>query len=190
MSDNILKKQFGERDIQRIRNIVKGKSSSRTVSGVGYTKSETQEYNEGDIWEENGKTWTIRDGIKENITKLDKFKKSTVPLFCPSCKGIMDKQLDPYYFKSYGECVDCRAKFETKLKLEGKWEEYLIQTHNKEIDKTIQEYKDFYYSKLNESTQGYITEAGEVEKWVGGVNKERAQESLEEVIKYLEGLKK
>jgi hypothetical protein len=38
--------------------------------------------------------------------------------------------------------------------------------------------------------KGYVTEAGEVEKWVGGVNKQRAEESLEDVIKYLEGTEK
>ncbi len=187
---SILKKQFGERDIQRIRNLVKGKSGARTISGVGKSKSSTEFHEEGDIWEEGGKTWTIKDGIKENITKLDKFKKATIPLFCPKCKGIMDKQLDPHYYKSYGECVNCRAEFETKLKLEGKWEDYLKDTYNKEIDLLIEEYKNFYHTNLNESTQGYVTEAGEVEKWVGGVNKQRAEESLEDVIKYLEGLKK
>jgi hypothetical protein len=187
---SILKKQFGERDIQRIRNLVKGKSGDRTVSGVGKLKSTIDSHEEGDIWEEGGRTWTIKDGIKENITKLDKFKKTTIPLFCPKCKGIMDKQLDPYYYKSYGTCVDCRAEFETKLKLEGKWEDYIKETHNKEIDHVIEEYKNFYNSKLNESTQGYITEAGEVEKWVGGINKQRAEESLEDVIKYLEELKR
>ena len=31
---------------------------------------------------------------------------------------------------------------------------------------------------------------GEVEKWVGGVNKERAEKALEETVKYLESLKK
>ena len=187
---SILKKQFGERDIQRIRNLVKGKSGDRTVSGVGKLKSTIDSHEEGDIWEEGGRTWTIKDGIKENITKLDKFKKTTIPLFCPKCKGIMDKQLDPYYYKSYGTCGDCRAEFETKLKLEGKWEDYIKETHNKEIDHVIEEYKNFYNSKLNESTQGYITEAGEVEKWVGGINKQRAEESLEDVIKYLEELKR
>ena len=187
---SILKKQFGERDIQRIRNLVKGKSGDRTVSGVGKLKSTIDSHEEGDIWEEGGRTWTIKDGIKENITKLDKFKKTTIPLFCPKCKGIMDKQLDPYYYKSYGTCVDCRAEFETKLKLEGKWEDYIKETHNKEIDHVIEEYKNFYNSKLNESTQGYITEAGEVEKWVGGINKQRVEESLEDVIKYLEELKR
>tara|TARA_R110000822_G_scaffold10358_19_gene39313 strand:+ start:276 stop:836 length:561 start_codon:yes stop_codon:yes gene_type:complete len=186
----MLKKQFGERDIQRIRNLVKGKSGDRTIGGVGYSKSTPNTHEEGEVWEEGGKTWTIKGGIRENITKLDKFKKTTVPLFCPKCKVVMSNQLDPYYYKSYGECVNCRAKFETTLKLEGKWEDYLNDTYNKEIDLLITEYKNFYNSKLNESTQGYITEAGEVEKWVGGVNKQRAEESLEDVIKYLEGLKK
>ena len=72
------------------------------------------------MWEENGRTWTIKDGITENITKLDKFKKVTVPLFCPKCKNVMDKQLDADYYKSYGECLDCRSKFVTKLRIQGK----------------------------------------------------------------------
>ena len=115
MSDSVLKKQFAERDIQRIRNLVKGKSGDRVTHGVGYTKT-VDEHVEGDVWEENGKKWTIVNGVRENITKLDKFKKVAIPLFCTSCKQIMDKQLDPYYFKSYGHCLDCQTTFETQHK--------------------------------------------------------------------------
>ena len=43
---------------------------------------------------------------------------------------------------------------------------------------------------INESNDGFVTESGEVEKWVGGINKERAGEALEEGIKYLESMKK
>ena len=186
----MLKKQFNPRDVQRIRNLVKGKSGERTIHGVGYTKTEEGPHQEGDIWEEGGKTWTIKDGIKENITKLDKFKKANVPLFCPKCKKTMNAQLDPHYYKSYGECVNCRTEFETKLKLEGKWEDYLKDTHNKEIDQLIEEYKAFYKARLSESSTSFVTEAGDVEKWDGGINKQQAEESLEETIKYLEGLKK
>ena len=32
MSDSVLKKQFAERDIQRIRNLVKGKSGDRVLT--------------------------------------------------------------------------------------------------------------------------------------------------------------
>ena len=115
MSDSVLKKQFKKNDVERLRNLIKGKSGNKTTSGIGYNGEESITHKEGDIWEENGKTWTIRDGIKENVTKLDKFKKTAVPLFCPNCKQVMDRQLDPYYYKAYGECVDCRAKTETQL---------------------------------------------------------------------------
>ena len=186
----MLKKEFQKHDVERLRNLIKGKSSSRTTQGVGYTKSSSEDHEEGDIWEENGRTWTIKDGIKENITKLDKFKKSTVPLFCPKCKNVMDKQLDANYFKSYGECLNCRTKFETKLKIEGKWEDYVINTHNSEIDLLIKEYKNFFKEKLAQSNKGYITEAGEIEQWLGSIDKDKAEESLNNTIKYLEGLKK
>ena len=189
MKDNVLKKEFNKKDVKRLRNLVKGKASERTGAGVGYTKKE-EFHKEGDVWTESGRKWTIRDGIKENITKLDKFKKAAVPLFCPSCSRVMNRQLDPYYYKAYGHCLDCRAKSETKMKMEGKWGKYLKNTSNKEIDNMIEEYKAFMVDALNESSDGFVTESGEVEKWVGGINKERAEKSMKETIKYLENLKK
>ena len=143
MQETTLKKQFTERDLQRIRNLAQKKVNDKTVTSVGYTKAEEQHV-EGDVWEEKGKTWTIRDGIKENVTKLDKFKKVAVPLFCPKCKQVMDKQLDPFYFKAYIECLDCRTKTETQMKLAGTWEDYTNQTFNAEIDQQIQEYKNWF----------------------------------------------
>jgi len=190
MSDSLLKKTFQKKDVERIRNLVKGKSGDRVTSGVGQTKTTTKDHKEGDVWEVNGKTWTIRDGIKENVTKLDKFKKAAVPLFCPSCKQVMDKQLDSFYYKSYGSCVDCRTEFETKLKLEGKWKSHTTEVFNKEIDKQIEEYKNFMENALSEKNNSFITEAGDIEKWVGGIDKNRAEQSMKEVIEYLENLKK
>ena len=189
MSDNILKKEFNKKDVERLRNLVKGKSSERTSQGIGYTKKE-EFYKEGDIWEINGRKWTIKDGIKQNITKLDKFKKAAVPLFCPTCKGIMNKQLDPHYYKAYGACLDCTKIKETKIKTEGKWDKHTKDVYNKEIDKTIEEYTQFMKMKMEQSNDGFVTEAGEVEKWKGGINKERAEEALREGIEYLKSLKK
>ena len=190
MSDSLLKKTFQKKDVERIRNLVKGKSGDRVTSGIGQTKTTTEDHKEGDVWEVNGKTWTIKDGIKENVTKLDKFKKAAVPLFCPSCKQVMDKQLDPFYYKSYGTCVDCRAEFETKLKLEGKWKSHKDEVFNKEIDKQIEEYKGFMKNVLSENNNSFITEAGDIEKWVGGIDKKRAKQAMKETIEYLENLKK
>jgi hypothetical protein len=102
----------------------------------------------------------------------------------------MDKQLDPFYFKSYGQCLDCRTKFETKLKIEGKWEDYINSIFNAEIDKQIEEYKSYFENTLSEGNQNYVSENGEIQKWVGGIDKERAQNALDEMVKYLNSLKK
>mgnify|MGYP003658190788 CR=1 FL=1 len=158
MSDSLLKKQFQKRDVERLRNLIKGKTGEKTTSGIGYNGEESISYKEGDIWEADGKTWTIRDGIKENVTKLDKFKNVAVPIFCPKCKQNMDGQLDPYYYK--------------------------------EIDINIEEYKNFMADMLSESNNSFITEAGDIQKWDGGINKKRANSALEEGIKYFESLKK
>ena len=102
----------------------------------------------------------------------------------------MNKQLDPHYYKAFGLCLDCAKKEETQIKNSGKWNKHTKDIHNKEIDKTIEEYTQFMNMKMNESNNGFVTEAGEVEKWDGGINKERAEEALREGIEYLKNLKK
>ena len=67
--ESLLKKDFKQSDIQRVRNIVNKDFSSKTKAQTGYRKT-TERHTEGDVWEENGKTWTIKNGLKQNVTKL------------------------------------------------------------------------------------------------------------------------
>jgi hypothetical protein len=187
--ENVLKKEFQPKDVERLRNILKGKAGEKTTQSIGYEISK-EEHKDGDIWIENGKKWTIKDGIKQNITKLDLAKKYGVPLFCPSCNNIMNKQLDSHYFSSFGCCMECNMKKETELKLNGDWESHNKEIHNKEIDIMIENYKAYMEDALNESNNSFIAENGDVERWVGGINKERALNSLEEGILYLKSLKR
>jgi hypothetical protein len=84
-----LKKEFGQRDVQRMRNIISGNTGDRTQIQTGYEKG-ISTHKEGDVWEENGKKWTIKDGIKQNVTKLDSVKNLVVmPLSCPNCGHVM-----------------------------------------------------------------------------------------------------
>ena len=71
MEDNILKKEFKKNDVERIRNLVQGKYGEKTGQSVGYQKK-IIDRKEGDIWEEDGRKWTIKDGIKQNVTKLER----------------------------------------------------------------------------------------------------------------------
>ena len=71
--ESVLKKNFQEKDVQRLRNLVQGKYGEKTRSSVGFSQKEEFHY-EGDIWEAEGRTWTIKEGIRQNITKFDKAK--------------------------------------------------------------------------------------------------------------------
>jgi transcription elongation factor Elf1 len=188
-NESVLKKEFTEKEVQRLRNVVSGNSHERTLSGVGYTKKQ-EFYKEGDIWTENGREWTIKDGIKQNITKLDRAKDAVMPLFCPSCKKVMNKTIDKDIYTHFRHCFDCHVDFEHELKGKGLWEVYTNNMHNSMVDETIEGYKKWVEELLTESNQGFVSEQGEVQKWTGGINKELAQKSLTETIEYLESLKK
>ena len=49
MKDNVLKKEFKRKDVQRLRNVMTGKAGERTVDGIGYTKKQ-EVRKEGDVW--------------------------------------------------------------------------------------------------------------------------------------------
>jgi len=189
MKDNVLKKDFQERDVQRLRNLIQGKQGEKTLSSVGFSKAD-EFYVEGDIWESDGRTWTIKDGIKQNITKLDKAKKAhNMPLFCPKCKKVMKNRNDKPFYNIHKMCFNCVVDFEHELKKEGKFEEYQRNIKNNELDNRITEFKLWVKEKLEENNNSFVSESGEVEKWVGKVNKEKVEEHVAEVIEYLNSLK-
>ena len=59
----------------------------------------------------------------------------------------------------------------------GKWS-------NNEIERR------FVEEELNKENNGFVTEAGDVEKWVGKLNKQQVLESKEKTISYLKSLRK
>ena len=188
-NDSVLKKEFKERDVQRLRNIVSKNYSDRTITQVGYTKEQV-EYKEGDVWEENGKNWTIKNGIKMTITKLDLVKKTLqMPLVCPKCKKAMNKgNLDKQMYAVHHICSDCVFEHETKLKRDGKFDEYQqnilkqgVQYHIKEIEDALLDLA------MNTSEESFVTEAGDIETWKGnGLDKEEITKWMQD---YLNNLK-
>jgi len=92
MSETKLNKSFQEKDVRRLRNLISGKSGEKSTTGIGYKKKD-EIHGEGDIWEENGKKYTIRNGIKITSSKLTAVKKMLqMPLCCPKCGNrVMDE---------------------------------------------------------------------------------------------------
>jgi len=186
MSENNLKKEFSKRDVQRMRNIITGNTSAATGTQVGYTK-QSQDYQEGDVWEENGRQWTIKNGLKQTVTKFDKLKKLvTFPLICPECSNPM--QNNEYTRKMYNihnKCFDCVIEMEAKIKFDGKWDEYEKGMLNKNKNAMVEDFEQSIEEFYKMQTESYVTEAGDVESWSGGKINEEEIKNVKEYIKKL-----
>lgn len=186
MSENNLKKEFSKRDVQRMRNIITGNTNGTTGTQVGYSK-QSQDYQEGDVWEENSKQWTIKNGIKQTLTKFDKLKKLVIfPLICPECSSPMkSNDLNKKMYNIHSKCFDCVAEMETKLKAEGKYSEYEKEMMNKNKNAMVDDFEASIEEFYKMQSESYFTEAGDVESWNGGKINEDEIKNVKEYIKKL-----
>ena len=176
----MLKKEFKRKDVDRARNILTGKSGASSETQVGYKKKRV-DYKEGDVWVENKKTWTIKDGIKQTISKMDAIKKEIfMPLCCPKCSKVMKKRLDKPNYKVHKMCFDCVIDFEHKLRIEGKYEDYIKTLKLKNRLTEIDETENMFLELANQSNEGFISEHGELERWKGGVDVSKMSAAISE----------
>ena len=182
-NESLLKKEFKNSDVQRVRNLVNKDFTSKTKSQTGYKKT-SQRHKEGDIWEEGGKRWTIKDGIKQNVTKLDSAKKAIrLPLRCPKCGGPMKHWLAKKMYKIHGFCFDpCTVEMEADLRKAGLYAQYekrMMQGNMKAFANDIEQWAiDFINAK-----DSFVTEAGDIEDWTS--NSSKNKEVMLNVKQYL-----
>jgi hypothetical protein len=181
--ESLLKKEFKERDIQRMRNLITNKHGDKTRTQIGYDKRK-QEYEEGDIWEESGKVWTIKNGIKQNVTKFDEFKKMVLlPLACPCCNKSMKATLpNKKMYALHGKCFDCVIEMEHELRKQGKFEEYQKDIMMKNKSTEVDDLEQVLEAWLNEKDE-FLTEQGDIEDWSQSTAKTEMYEEAKEVLK-------
>ena len=169
----MLKKEFKRKDVNRARNLIMGKTNASTGTQIGYNTKQT-DHKEGDVWTEGRKTWTIKNGIKQTVSKLDKLKKEVfMPLSCPCCNKIMKHRLDKPNYKIHKKCWECVLKMESKMQ-HGDGEEYkkyIKQLKLKNKLSILEQTENYLLDVVNTSNSGYVSEDGVIEKWVGGINK-------------------
>ena len=179
----MLKKEFKREDVDRMRNLITGNVGASSETQIGYKKKRI-EYKEGDIWTEDKKTWTIKNGIKQTISKLDKIKKEIfVPLCCPKCNKVMKHHLDKSNYKIHKKCHACVIESEHKLKNEGKYDEYIKTLKKRNLHSITNETEAYLLDVVNTSNSGFVSEDGVVEKWVGGVNSKEFTKQIKEAAK-------
>lgn len=183
MKESVLKKEFKPRDVARLRNLISGKTGDATQLQAGWEKHSV-DHKEGDIWEEVGKKWTIKNGIKQTVTKLDEIKKLIImPIACPNCGGVM--ALNDYNKKMWAihqKCFDCVIKMEDKIKLQGQWKEYESGVMNENKDAMLSDL-EMALEDWVEEKDTFVSESGEVEKWGGGDKTAIYKQVKEEIAK-------
>lgn len=188
--ESLLNREFTEREVQRMRNIVTKKTGDRTVIQAGYESNVKRK--EGDIWEENGKTWTIKNGLKQTMTRLDSIKKSILlPIVCPNCsKAMANDFLNKKMWPIHKMCFDCVIGMETELKRTGKFEEYQRNMIMGGVKTYIKELEDMLLEILMDTgKESFVTEAGDVEEWRGGtIDKTKIVKDLQDYIKQLKDI--
>ena len=176
----MLKKEFKRKDVNRMRNLITGKTNASTNTQIGYNK-EIKEYKEGDVWTEGRKTWTIKNGIKQTISKLDTIKKEVfMPLCCPNCGKVMKKRLDKPNYKIHKKCFDCVIEFEHKLKIKGEYKKYRKNLLGQNSLEIVNEMESYLLNAINTSNSGYVSEDGVIERWVGGIDKQKYKKDIKE----------
>jgi len=179
----MLKKEFKKKDVQRARNLITGKTGASTGTQIGYNKK-TEDYKEGDVWTEGRKTWTIKNGIKQTVSKLDVIKKEVfIPLSCPNCGKIMKKRLDKPNYKIHKKCFDCVVEFEHKLRIRGEYDDYKKKLVTKNSLDIVNEMESYLLDAINTSNSSFVSEDGVIEKWAGGVNKKEWTQKIKEASK-------
>ena len=155
----------------------------------GYDKVEdTTKREVGERWtDSDGKEWEQKEGFKIAVSQMDdvrEFLQKMNTCHGEDCKtdkyGVADKKL----IRRTGLCVNCLAKFETQLKLDGIYpfyEDYKITLNKLSY---VREMK----VKMEESLSGLkshfetITEDGRLEKWEWKVDIDQVREDLKKDI--------
>ena len=126
----------------------------------------------------------------------DVLKEARTPLFCPECKKVMKGKLSVKMYRLHNQCFDCQVKFENKLRIEGKYEEWEEKkvlnnqlSYIRDQIESIENWREEAIKPVEVFDSVGIKEVElQTEKWSGNEEKVRimAKESLEGLNKIKE----
>lgn len=137
---------------------------------------------EGEVWDEDGKQWTIKNGIRMSISNLQDAK---MPWWCPKCDKTMNNKLDRKFFYKKGKCHDCVVADETEMRFNGTWHAYECKAMYANAVANAKDMLDQFKSMKEEVSNPQIHfQDGRFEEWNIGVDK--IKEDLQIEIDQLE----
>lgn len=155
-----------ERQNKALETILKGGDPEQpikiAVPGSSSSKYKVREI--GETWtDSDGRTWEQRDGYIMKVPKMERFN---MPMFCPECDKIMNKNLDDKMWARTGKCFDCVIKEETAMRAAGTYELYekeKILANMKSWVKDMEAGLETFFENINNKTD--VTSSGEINEW-------------------------
>lgn len=182
----MFKNQDALNDVRRKIAEVTKREGEKLV--FGWRGEPEPERKEGDVWTDiNGRRWTIKNGIRQTVTKLDDAK---TPWWCPRCNKPLNHKFDIKFWRIRGHCMDCVIKDETEIRRQGKWEEYerniMLRNYIAETRDKIAELQNYHdtvskpeFLLMNEHEKTVLM----MEKW--DINLDKLKEDIQKDIDYL-----
>ena len=169
-----------ERQSKAIQSILDGQEPESRIM-VGY---------QGDKIE---LTETEKEERKVSAERADVLKDARMPWFCPECSKVMKSRLDRRFYYMVRKCHDCVVKEETKMRINGTFDEYEKskvrenkKSYIRDLKQSIEEWKNSpasvtYFNQVR--PDGYSLDE---EKWE--VNENEVKILIKEAEEYLEKL--
>ena len=121
--------------------MVSGKYRERV--SIGYEGKTTNQRKEGEEWTDaRGRSWTIKDGKRKQITKVPPrgFDKCN-GWEGSDCEKLILKTIDQETYNRMGRCRVCQVEFEADLHRKGKWNEWVADMEKKRWESILTEYE-------------------------------------------------
>lgn len=111
-----------DKEFQKVTDSIRDKMKdwgNKIIVPQTSPKKHYENREEGERWtDSDGKEWEMKNGIPQSVSKLQAAK---TPWWCPVCEKTMHN-IDVKAFRAKGMCLDCVAKEETRMKVDGTWE--------------------------------------------------------------------
>ena len=121
--------------------MVSGKYRERV--SIGYEGKTTNQRKEGEEWvDARGRSWTIKDGKRKQITKVPPrgFDKCN-GWEGSDCEKLILKTIDQETYNRMGRCRICQVEFEADLHRKGEWVDWRDDQEKKRWESILAEYE-------------------------------------------------
>ena len=144
-------------NIEKIQKMAKGIFNKKVQ--IGYENKTVNQRKEGEEWiDARGRSWTIKDGKRKQITKV-------TPRGFDKCNGwegsdcdkLILKTIDQETYNRMGRCRVCQLEFEADLHREGKWNDWVAEMEKKRWESIKAEYEQEMSDRKDSKTLEFDT---------------------------------